>query len=694
LESISNDDKPYETLRLKGAIYKRKYSFYKDIDDLYRAIECYEEAAKNDINDDGYGAGNAVYLYFLLISKMRDRISQYIKIDYQKRAYDIANKALDRLNHKKGWESWDYASATNLYLSLGDFKNAKKMLSEYRKREGEKFTRTHFVTVETIIKLFDVLPCRYPDSYLYELLSVYDNSSYLIKSIRRGKIGLALSGGGFRASLYHIGTLFYLAEIDMLRYVEVISTVSGGSIIGVYYYLQLKKLLEDRENSELTREDYINLVEDVANNFLKKIEINNFRMESFIKKISQNLTESMIDEFQEKFYDNRLMKELKISPKIDGKKIKDFNPSFQNIEINNKVPRLIINATLLNNGHNWQFTVEGMGESEYMYDEHIDKNLSYPFISYENICGDIRVGDAVVASAAVPMIFDPVEFYITNDECKYLNPKGKKVRLCDGGVYDNLGLASIVNDECKYIIISDGSKQLRDTFYPSHFRFDILNRTQDILMTKNRDIEYRYAKELERVGVVESVIVSHMRDECLEGDLRELFEKVSNIRTDLDSFNEIESYAIIYTGYKIAFKAFECKSKHTSGYEIINSFENYYEKHQEEVINKLSISSKTLFKIYDIVKLKIKNFEIFAVVVLLTILIVSKQFILSVIFLSVITALYNRNFLKKIFNKIFEFILKYISKIYIKFFNSKYIAYGKFREDTTIDENRKKSKRR
>ena len=46
------------------------------------------------------------------------------------------------------------------------------------------------------------------------------------------KLGLALSGGGFRASLFHIGVLARMAELDLLRHVGVLSTVSGGSIIG------------------------------------------------------------------------------------------------------------------------------------------------------------------------------------------------------------------------------------------------------------------------------------------------------------------------------------------------------------------------------------------------------------------------------------------------------------------------------
>ena len=46
-----------------------------------------------------------------------------------------------------------------------------------------------------------------------------------LDDLLRGRVGLALSGGGFRASLYHIGVLAKLAELDVLRHVEVLSCV-------------------------------------------------------------------------------------------------------------------------------------------------------------------------------------------------------------------------------------------------------------------------------------------------------------------------------------------------------------------------------------------------------------------------------------------------------------------------------------
>ena len=42
-----------------------------------------------------------------------------------------------------------------------------------------------------------------------------------------------------------------------MRNVEVISCVSGGSMIGMHYFLRLKMLLESKRDEDITREDYI-----------------------------------------------------------------------------------------------------------------------------------------------------------------------------------------------------------------------------------------------------------------------------------------------------------------------------------------------------------------------------------------------------------------------------------------------------
>ena len=54
----------------------------------------------------------------------------------------------------------------------------------------------------------------------------------------------------------------------MLRRVEVLSCVSGGSILGAYYYLKLRRLLESKADAEISDADYVTLVRELAEEFL------------------------------------------------------------------------------------------------------------------------------------------------------------------------------------------------------------------------------------------------------------------------------------------------------------------------------------------------------------------------------------------------------------------------------------------
>src|SRR3954452_23892936 len=47
-------------------------------------------------------------------------------------------------------------------------------------------------------------------------------------------VALCLSGGGFRAALFHLGALRRLNELGILSQVEAISSVSGGSVVAAH----------------------------------------------------------------------------------------------------------------------------------------------------------------------------------------------------------------------------------------------------------------------------------------------------------------------------------------------------------------------------------------------------------------------------------------------------------------------------
>jgi len=681
---VKCNEKNNETLRLKGAIYKRKYQHSKDVRDLYDAINCYENAAKDTMEDMGYGAGNVVYLYNLLLKELNGKLPSDIKKQYLKQSEEIAKNALDTLENKvkeSDLASWHYASKSALHLGIGKFAESKEALQAYKDKSCTAIDRDQAITLKQTIELFDVLPYEKNEEDLENILSIYGNAKGMICSVRKGKIGLALSGGGFRASLFHIGTLLRLAELDILRNVQVISTVSGGSIIGMYYYLGVKKLLESQNNDEISKQDYIDLVLRIKKNFSKAIRENNIRMLAFQKKLNQNLTEKLGELYQEKLYDPifeddtliKNMSELKIKPKIDGTNQSEFIPQFHNFELKNKVPHIIVNATLLNNGHNWQFTAEGMGENPYMVDESLETNTLYAFEYYKKIDGlskddyldkDISIAKAIASSSAVPVLFDPIELKDFDYE------KPDVLRLSDGGLYDNLGLSSLLADECTHIIVSDGSKQLQTDKDPSIFRLDVSRKTTDVLMHRTRDGEYKMAKSLNERGVVEKLDIIHLQ-EVDSGIDDELQEKIASVRTDLDSFHELESEAIMYAGYRISSNVLASQNYEE---EYFSKFIDKLDNDKENIFRTLDVSSKVFFKFSFKDIPKRIYFLGFFMLGLLGYFSPISTLVLLLVFCA--SFMLSKKILKKNISKIFGIIMRYASKYYIKSLNTKYIQGG------------------
>ncbi|MFE6076788.1 patatin-like phospholipase family protein [Paenibacillus sp. NPDC057886] len=389
------------------------------------------------------------------------------------------------------------------------------------------------------------------------------------------KMGLALSGGGFRASYFHLGVLRSLAKKDLLRHVEVISTVSGGTIIGVLYYLELKKLIEEKYDHEILPEDYLQIVKNIETEFYK-FTSKNIRMLSFLdvmkntkieilklkilllSNIRYTRTNYIGELFEEHLYkkfrseDTKLrVKDLRISPKGTSE-----------CPIN-KIPSLVINTTCLNNGAGFFIT------SEKSYLKHpknsISKSAQYKGDIHTD---DMLLSDIISASASVPGIFQPISVYLPELEISH------SLFLVDGGVFDNQGIEALLDKGCNYFIISDGSKPLDFKFYPLYSRFGSLFKTNDILMNRNRNhtIDNLY------MNYPDTVVFPHLlygvdshrfypkddwEDYILnpssQSDIKTeekvfpygYLEYISKIRTDLDAFTETEAYGLSYCGMKI-----------------------------------------------------------------------------------------------------------------------------------------------
>ncbi len=646
----------YETKRLKGAIYKRKYQSTKSLDDLYKAIHHYESASKNQDKDLGYGVVNAIFLYYTLMNHLRLSWSEKEQKICQRKINRLATKTLNYILEKypdvvsrRKHSEWLEPILAELYLDLYQFDDCKKALQHsFENDSGTSISRKEYTTTEQLVKLYDLLPDESSKEQM-PLANLFDGAFYakksfhvsvIAKSVRIGKVGLALSGGGFRASIFHIGMLHRLAELDILRHVEVISSVSGGSIVAMHYYLKLKRLLEKNDNYSLDKTDYIELVNALEEEFTVGVQTN-IRMQAFAG-LSYDITNSLGELYQKQLFNRTgqctptFMDQLKIYPNVGGHLRKEFHPHHHNFELKNKVPILIINATNFNNGHNWRFTATGMGESPEMYDTTVDKNSVMLYSTYGKFQEEHRkvtIGMAVAASSAVPVLFDPIDIG---------DPFNQKdtIQLVDGGIYDNQGLASVIDEECDIIITSDASKHLEEQSAPSTFRLNVNSRLTDVLMNKTRDSEFKIAKELKRSKKIKGLSIIHLK-QCFDAKIvtplpqkppskletsfckettlyppldKEIQEALAVIRTDLDAFHDVEAKALIKSGYEVtshwfqtygvkqvAWKEFDIGASKTLKFKkldqkISNSKERQY------VLKLLKVSSKQLSKLLELSK--------------------------------------------------------------------------------------------
>jgi predicted acylesterase/phospholipase RssA len=88
------------------------------------------------------------------------------------------------------------------------------------------------------------------------------------------KIGLALSGGGFRASLYHLGLLRFLRDSDILSQVTHITSVSGGSIIAAHLMLNWDRYNGSPEDFDAGASEFLSFVDlDIRNRILRRFPL-------------------------------------------------------------------------------------------------------------------------------------------------------------------------------------------------------------------------------------------------------------------------------------------------------------------------------------------------------------------------------------------------------------------------------------
>lgn len=310
-------------------------------------------------------------------------------------------------------------------------------------------------------------------------------NSLLNKLFCMKRIGLGFSGGGYRAAIYHLGTLKKLKELKILDRVDVISSISGGSITSGLYGLYGENFTEFEER----------LLKGVKSNIIFGVLLSwNFIL--FIVVLLSLIGLSVYLLFTSMAYLSFLILILilvliyffqfiilPISKIVESL----YNRYFfnkKNLSDLSLKPTLAINSTNLETVRQFSFSQTYMGDSKYLDGKSYEKKIEFN-------CDSFPLARAVSASACVPFGFTPIsisrKYYKDPSDYNLIEPK-----LIDGGVYDNQGIHKLTQESdlfgCEIIIVSDaGTKEMSKRNYIN--TLDLLVRTSDIFLRRIKNVQ-------------------------------------------------------------------------------------------------------------------------------------------------------------------------------------------------------------
>jgi tetratricopeptide (TPR) repeat protein len=208
-----------------GAVHKRRWELDGKPGHLSRAFQKYEQGYKlgSNLRFYGYTAVNAAFVQDLQAEievhpLVPDTDGNRKKL--HEGAESIRREVLsvlgDRTDRTGEDRYWDCVTLGEVYLGLGDYDRACEWTSEAARIPVENWMIE--TTARQIAQLARLQYRKKPEQGPVEssgpwrvVQSLLGGDRQAAASFLRGKVGLALSGGGFRASLFHIGVLAKLA---------------------------------------------------------------------------------------------------------------------------------------------------------------------------------------------------------------------------------------------------------------------------------------------------------------------------------------------------------------------------------------------------------------------------------------------------------------------------------------------------
>ena len=344
------------------------------------------------------------------------------------------------------------------------------------------------------------------------------------------KVGLALSGGGYRAMLYSLGSLWRLNELGWLRNIDMITSVSGGSILNGVLATRWSSLEWEPHGNGWRATNFPTLVANPVR-ALAAQTIDVFAGIEGLLSIFSTISDKVTDS-----YDKYL---------FNGAKLQSAIPEFDK----GKTPRFLFYSTSLQTGSSVR--IERKRLADYKLGEVPNPDLS--------------VARIVAASSAFPPILSPVKLQLDPNSWKRLDGAylydrrdlRERLFLTDGGVYDNMGLEAIW-DRCETVLVSDAGAPLDVQLEPHADWTRQAMRVLDIVTEQTRALRKRtligdfkanvrkgaywgITTKIDDYQIVPAFVTDNARTRGLQ-----------EIRTRLEHFTEEEQGNLINWGYALA----------------------------------------------------------------------------------------------------------------------------------------------
>ena len=349
------------------------------------------------------------------------------------------------------------------------------------------------------------------------------------------RIALCLSGGGLRAALFHLGAVRRLTERGVLARLDLVSGVSGGALFAAFLAERLRpwprpgRPLDPALFDAFVAEPFRGLA---ASNLRRGLWLAAAWHGSFVEGMRA-------------LYARRL--------------------SARTLETLPERPRFVFNATDLNFGANWVFERDRVG------------SFRAGYTSPQTPEGAARwtVARAVAASSCFPPLFRPMRLALEPDRLRGVRrwtarytELAARLRLSDGGLYDNLGLQPALSTHHEILLVSDGGAPFRHV--PARSRVGELVRYAELLQGQ--------VGALRRAQLLAVFREGRRRGACWRiGDAASIYgggdavpgysatlatEVIAAVRTDLDGFSEAEQAVLENHGYALCEAALRTSLPH------------------------------------------------------------------------------------------------------------------------------------